>query len=192
VLVLTLLLGAWPAVRDAYPLLFHAHANALFRLLGAPELRLQTPSAADALRTDTLLRSRSPGAVVPAWTSWFSIVRIGFWPSAVLTALLLATPWPWRRRALAVALGLVLVDAWTLGRIGVEIAHASYTLAHGPGAPGFGALRVLLRAGSESLTATIPSAAFVLVAWAWLGRPSETLDLAGVRAWIARPASDAD
>ena len=40
-----------------------------------------------------------------------------------------------------------------------------------------GAVPLLLRVGSESLTATIPSAAFVLVCWVVLANPRRTIDL---------------
>ena len=168
-LLVALLIGLWPAPRDAYPALFHAHANALFAALGAPELRLEA------------------GTQEPEWRAWFGVVRIGYWPSVALVALLLATPLRPARRALAVLAGLALVDAWTLGRIGVVIGYAGYELAHGPGGPAQGVLHLLLRAGSESLTATIPSAAFVLVCWTLLAQPQQTLDLRAVRAWLARP-----
>jgi len=185
-LLVALLIGLWPAPRDAYPALFHAHANALFAALGAPELRLEAGEAS-GVETDTLLRSLPPGAQEPEWRAWFGVVRIGYWPSVALVALLLATPLRPARRALAVLAGLALVDAWTLGRIGVVIGYAGYELAHGPGGPAQGVLHLLLRAGSESLTATIPSAAFVLVCWTLLAQPQQTLDLRAVRAWLARP-----
>jgi hypothetical protein len=123
----------------------------------------------------------------PPWQSFFSIVRIGYWPSLFLAALLLATPLSPLRRALAVAGGLVLVDLFTLARIGIELAYAGYEVALGPGGPTRDIGHLLLRVGSESLTATIPSAAFVLVCWVILARPRHTIDASAARAWIGPP-----
>jgi len=184
-IALTLLLGLWSAPREAYPAVFHAHANALLARLDAPHVRLAAPGPGSLTGTDTAMRGAPRSGAEIAWESSFSVERIGYWPSLVLTALLLATPLPPLRRVLAVAGGLVLVDLFTLARIGVEIAYANYEVAHGPGGPARGLLHLLLRIGSESLTATIPSAAFVLVCWVTLAQPRRTIDLSAVRGWIA-------
>ena len=46
----------------------------------------------------------------PPWQSFFSVGRIGYWPSALLVAMLLATPLAPLRRLCAVAIGLALLD----------------------------------------------------------------------------------
>jgi hypothetical protein len=186
-IALALLLGFWSAPRDAYPAIFHAHANALLAGLATPHVRLAAPGPDSLAGTDTAMRGAPRAGAEPAWESSFGVVRIGYWPSAALAALLLATPLAPLRRALAVAAGLALVDLFTLARIGVEIAYASYEVAHGPGGPTRGLAHLLLRVGSESLTATIPSAAFVLVCWVVLARPLRTIDLSAARAWIGQP-----
>jgi len=183
-IALTLALGFWPTPRDAYPSLFHAHANALLAHLEAPHVRLSGPGDG----TDTVMIGAALAGAPEAWRSSFSIVRIGYWPSVLLVAMLLATPLSPLRRALAVAGGLALLDGFTLARIGVEIAYASYEVAHGPGAPVRGLTHLLLRVGSESLTATIPSAAFVLVCWVVLADPRRTIDLGAARGWVGLPA----
>ncbi len=185
-LALTLLLGFWSTPRAAYPDLFRAHANGLFAALGAPELRLEPRSPDARPRADTWLRRAAADGGAPPWEAWFDLDRIGWWPSAALVALLLATPLAPGRRALAIAGGLVLLDAVTLGRIGVEIGYAGYELAHGSGAPARGPLHLLLRVGSESLTATVPSAAAVLVLWVLLARPRHAIDLGR---WLRAPPS---
>ena len=68
----------------------------------------------------------------------------------------------------------------------MEIAYASYQLAQGLDGPARGPVAVLLRVGSESLTATIPSAAFVLVCWVVLARPHRSIDLGAVRALVGK------
>ena len=187
-IVLTLLLGFWPTPRDAVPALFHAQANAVFDALPGPDVELRTPAPEAGIPTDTVLVGAPGPGGAPAWTSWFSIRRIGYWPAAALVAMLLATPLRPARRALAIVAGLALLDALTLGRIGVEIAYASYELAHGPGAPARGLVHLLLRTGSEALTATIPSAAFVFVTWAAVASPWRTIDLGAARALLGMPA----
>jgi hypothetical protein len=102
----------------------------------------------------------------------------------VLVAMLLATPLRPLRRVAAVGIGLVLVDLFTVSRIAVEIAYANYQLSHGLDGPAHGPVAVLLRVGSESLTATIPSAAFVLVCWVALARPHRSIDLGAIRALV--------
>jgi hypothetical protein len=175
-IALTLLIGFWPTPRAAYPALFHAQANVLFGSLEAPRVRFGPGE-----RTDTAMTVSRRAGDADELESSFGIGRIGYWPSAMLLAMLLATPLPPLRRAAAAAIGLALVDLFTIARIGVEIAHLNYLLGH---ETAHGATPVLLRIGSESLTATIPSAAFVLVCWVVLASPRRTIDLSAARRWV--------
>lgn len=185
-IVLTFLLAHWPTPRDAFPALFHAQANAVFAALPGPRVELRDPAPGSGIPTDTVLVGVPRPGAPPAWTSWFSVHRIAYWPAAALVAMLLATPLPPLRRALSIVAGLAVLDVLTLGRIGVEIAYASYTLAHGTGEHGI--VPLLLRTGSESLTATIPSAAFVFATWAAVASPWRTIDLTRARALLGMPA----
>src|SRR5262245_39422537 len=108
-IALALVIGFWSAPRAAYPALFHAHANALFDALGALRVHLGPGQIADTAMTVTD-RARGGDAV----ESSFDVVRIGYWPSVLLLALLLASPLPPLRRAAAAAIGLALVDLFTL------------------------------------------------------------------------------
>ena len=58
------------------------------------------------------------------------------------------------------------------------------TVARVSGATPHAPWHLLLRVGSESLTATIPSVAFVLVCWVVLASPWRAIDLSAARAWI--------
>jgi len=178
-IALSLLLAWWPTPRAIYPALFQAHANAVLGRLASPAVRFAPGTVAD---TDMVVAVPRAGPRA-AWQSSFSVVRIGYWPSAVLLAMLLATPLSARRRAMAALTGLVLVDLSVLARIGIEIAYLRQRSPE-PDAAVHGAVSVLLGVGSESLTATIPSAAFVLVCWVALAKPWRALDLAPARAWI--------
>ena len=180
-IALSLLIGFWPTPRAAYPALFHAHANALFGLLAAPDVHLAPGADRPTPRWSSRLRARAPR---PRGNRRSASRRIGYWPSAVLLAMLLATPLSPLRRALAAAVGLVLVDLFALARIGVEIAYLTHRLPDGSPDSAHGPVALLLRVGSESLTATIPSAAFVLVCWVALARPWRTIDLSAARAVI--------
>ena len=117
-IALTLLIGFWPTPRAAYPALFHGHANALFGRLEAPHVRLGPGD-----ETDTAMTVATHADAASALQSSFSVRRIGYWPSAMLLGMLLATPLPPLRRAAAAAIGLAMVDLFTLARVGVEIAH---------------------------------------------------------------------
>ena len=183
-IALALLIGFWPTPRAAYPALFHAHANALFRWIGTPSVRLAAPSPESGETTDTVMIGAPRGDAASTWQSSFSLEPIGYWPSAVLVAMLLATPLSPLRRAACVVIGLALLDLFTLARIGVEIAYANYQLSHGSDAAAHGPVHLLLRVGSESLTATIPSAAFVLVCWVVTASPWHSIDLSAARAAI--------
>jgi hypothetical protein len=189
-LALTLLIGWWPTPRERAPALLHWSANAVFGAVGSP-VRLRAPGAEAAPGVDTWMQR--PGPAGPVWTSGFGAWRVAWWPCAALAALLLATPMSARRRALALGGGGLALGAFTLGRLAVEIAYLDYELAHGPGGPTGGPLHLLLRVGSESLTATVPSAAAVLVLWAALARPREALDPGALRGPLglapARPAA---
>ncbi|MDH5567136.1 MAG: hypothetical protein OEY15_10770 [Myxococcales bacterium] len=180
-LALSLLLGHWSAAKQRFPALFQAHATPILAAATGRPVRLGAPERAAPGEVDTVLRGYAQGVIRPVWTSRFSLVRIGYWPCAVLVAMILATPMTPRRRALALLGGLALLDAVTLGRIGIEIAYAYQEFEHGPGQALRGPLHLLLRVGSESLTATIPSGAAVFGIWVLVSDPRRGLDLGGVR-----------
>jgi hypothetical protein len=191
-LALALLLGSWSAPRTHYPALFHAHATPILAAVTGHPVLLESPEPIDARLGDTLMKGYLPGFFRPAWTSQFSVTRIGYWPSLALVALLLATPLAPLRRALAIAAGLLLLDLVVLGRIALEIAYAYFEAERGPGQAAQGLVHLLLRVGSESLTATIPSAAAVLLIWVLLANPRRSLDIGPLRAFLGRaPAGPA-
>lgn len=191
-LALALLLGSWSAPRGHYPALFHDHATPILAAVTGHPVLLESPEPNDAHLGDTLMKGYLPGIFRPAWTSQFSVVRIGYWPSLALVALLLATPLAPPRRVLAVAAGLLLLDLVVLGRIALEIAYAYFEAAHGAGQAAQGLVHLLLRVGSESLTATIPSAAAVLLIWVLLANPRRSLDIGALRALLGfAPAAPA-
>jgi hypothetical protein len=177
--VLTLAIGYWPTPREHFPALFHAGAEWMLNAAGAPVQLDATAVAGDDI--DTRMDGYRADGTGPVWQSQFSALRVGWWPVAGLLALLLATPMGGLARLAALAAGLALLALFALGRLGVEIAYAYSELARGPGGPAEGLVHLLLRVGSESLTATIPTAAGVFVVWVLVGRPWGALDLSALQ-----------
>jgi hypothetical protein len=190
-LALALLIGHWPTPKQHYPAFLHAHAAPILSWATGHPVGLRGPQSGEPADVDTVMKGYAHGSIHPLWVSRFSVTRVGYWPSAVLAALILATPLAPLRRAAALLAGLVLLDLVTLGRLGIEIAYAYYEVGHGPGQAAQGAAHFLLRVGSESLTATIPSAAAVLLIWVLVANPRRALDLASVRAFLGLDAAAA-
>ena len=140
------------------------------------------------IEIDTVMKGYHADGTGPVWESQFSAVRVGWWPLAGFLALLLATPMTPYQRLAASAGGFGLLGLVALGRLGVEIAYAWAELERGPGGPAGGLGHLLLRVGSESLTATIPSAAAVFVVWVVVGRPWAALDLSSLRPLLGLPS----
>jgi len=174
-LVLALLLGNWPTAREAYPTVLRAQANALFGGDGLPRVGLREADSR-APDYDTYVERFTAKGADPEWRVSFNTLRVGFWPSAVLVALFLATPLSAGRRLLVTAGGLLWLDAVALLRVGVEIQRASVELAQGPGSSGDASL-LLLRTLSEVVLSNVVTIAAVLLGWAAGARPRESLRL---------------
>ena len=180
-LALALLIGHWPSPKRHYPAFLHAQAAPVLSWATGHPVGLRAPQVDGPGDVDTVMKGYAQGSIHPLWVSRFSVTRVGYWPSAVLAALILATPLAPLRRAAALLGGLLLLNLVTLGRLGVEIAYAYYEVEHGPGQAAQGAAHLLLRVGSESLTASIPSAAAVLLIWVLVAGPWRALDATSVR-----------
>lgn len=178
-LVLTLLLGYWPTPRELYPALLHAQANAFYGDRAGVRLR-PAPLERYELR-DTVMEGLEPGSDAPRWRARFDTLGMGYWPSVTLLALLLATPLSTRRRLLGCAAGLLWIDAFALGRIGIEILRASAEVASGtPTASAAAGEVLLLRTTSEVLNSNIVTIAVVLLAWVGAAAPRRSLALGGI------------
>jgi hypothetical protein len=178
-LVLALLLGWWPTPRALYPGWLHAQGNALFGSQGVV-LRPAPPERYEA--RDSLMEGFDPDAQDPRWRVRFDAIDIGYWPSAVLLALLLATPLSARRRLLGVIAGLVWIDALALGRLAVEVLHATAEVESGaPGAGRAEGMLLLLRTSSEVLNSNIVTIAALLLAWVAVASPRQALELGGLQ-----------
>jgi hypothetical protein len=175
-LALALLIGWWPSARAVYPLLFRAQVGAVFGGGDLPAIRVRPATGADLEEKDTFVEALDRADAEPRWRLGISTLRFGYWPSAVLVALLLATPMPAARRALAIALGLLWLDFFALGRLGLEIERAFGELASRGSDDVSGAL-LAWRSASKVLNSNIVVIAAVLLGWAALGRPRRGLEL---------------
>lgn len=185
-LALALLLGYWPSARAVHPPLFRLQCDLLFGSEGTLEF---LPAAAAAGEShDTWVQSYAPGASVPQWRIGLSAVRMGYWPSAVLVALLLATPLSARRRLVAVLIGLLWLDAFALGRVGLEILRAFEELRQGGADAHAEGTLLLYRTASEVSNSNIVVIAAVLLAWVATARPRRNLALGALGRLLGVPA----
>jgi hypothetical protein len=168
-----------------YPGLFRAHAELLLGRGDPPAIRLRAAAGDERLRAaagadagaeDTFVEAFGAQGDEPRFRLGISALRLGYWPSAVLIALLLATPMPAARRAIAIAIGLLWLDAFALGRLGVEVGRAFAELARGDSDEVSGAL-LCYRTAANVLSANIVVIAAVLLGWAALARPRQSLAL---------------
>lgn len=177
-----LFMAPWPGVANGYAHLFRAGGNVLFarfwfwsdasvKFLDIENLRPGdlppgTPSISPGKTKDTLLQlhRRAAGTVGHLRTS---SRPIGYGPTVVMMALVLATPLGWRRKGWALASGLVLIHAFIAFRITLLVtangfaADKAYAIFH----PGAFWQRIL--GAMESLFADDPTVSYVVPALIW-------------------------
>lgn len=188
--VLALLLGNWPSARALYAPAFRAQARALFGGGERGSIVLRPATGKPVAGLDTFVEAFDVGSDAPRWRLSVSVLRLGYWPSAVLLALLLATPLSARQRLRASLLGLLWIDAFALGRLGLEILRAFSELHSGSGsetlAKATGSLLVY-RTASDVLNSNIVVIAAVLLGWVAVCRPRRALDTRALVRLLGRP-----
>lgn len=122
VIVFGLLMAPWPGVFRAYAPAYRATGNLLFGSFGTQG----TVQLRDAARRDP---HHDTELVLRNWQTDAEKVYAGssmkaYEPTAFLTALILATPIPWRRRWRAAAWGLGIVCVYAALRTGVFLLFA--------------------------------------------------------------------
>jgi hypothetical protein len=127
--------------------------------------------------TDTFVEAFEPEEPIPVWRLAFSTIRMGYWPTAVLCALLFATPMPALRRAWALVAGVAWVCAYAGLRLRLDVLRADVELARGGAEAAVEGSIVDLRAASEVLGSNILEIAVVLLAWVVLANPQRVLRL---------------
>ncbi len=173
--LLSLLIGWWPTPRALYPVFVRAHAAPLIGASGSQQVTLRA-SNGKLGDVDTLMEGFVPGDRTPRWRAELSTLRLGWWPSAVLVALVLATPMTTRRRLAALCAGLLWVEIYLLLRLAAGAGYASFEARYGPGAPLTGPLHALLRTSTEVLEANGVLIAVVLLGFVVVARPSGAFD----------------
>lgn len=148
----TLLTWPWPSWESRYGSWFRAGGNAVFsRFWFWPQgnvefLNLRSPTLFDDIDAVTpgnlpkqfkppqpddvlqdtlmvLMNNDVPGSIGVLRTS---SRPIGFWPTAVFLSLLLATPIRWRRKLIALVVGLVLVQGFVAFRVTVLLLKGGF------------------------------------------------------------------
>jgi len=111
----------WPGWGQAYPFLFRSAATTAFALAGdgSVSVRARDPRAPGALDSELFVRD-GPGT----WRYALDVRLLGLLPLALLAALFAAAPPARGRRSRDLFLGLVLVHAYVLARLGLIYAFA--------------------------------------------------------------------
>lgn len=179
---LALLLGFLPGMDRVYPALFNAHAQVVFNgvlAVVAPghHLRIATIETDDADRRDTRMVGFGPGRAEREWRQFYRVFPMGWWPSAFVIGMVLATPLPWRRRGLALLGALAIADALLLIRIGVMI-FLNYSITESVDPEGWLRARGV---AEESFRSWVPGLVTVLVSWVSVARPASSIDLTSAR-----------
>ncbi len=186
------LMAPWPGLEHGYAYLFRTVSNAFFtqywfwpdgsvRFLNLRDLKPGdvapgTPVIHDDRAKDTLMELRSRRAPETVGYLRASSRYSGYETTAVLLALILATPVPWRRRGWAMFGGLLLVHLFIAMRLSLTLAAGGfaadkvYALFH----PSPFWQRVLARA--EGVIADDPTVSFIVPVFIWFlvamwGRP---------------------
>lgn len=124
VIAYAMLIAPWPRVHETYRDLFAAAGTAVFRVIGPPGgVRLQ-PHESDAPTDTTILVTHQDiGAEV---SMGIASRQVGYLPTAVLIALVVATPLRWTRRLGNLAGGLLAVHAFVAVRLWTMILYGAY------------------------------------------------------------------
>lgn len=130
-IIFLLLVLPWPGWEQAYAGMFRTVAGTLFGSLGPRAVVLFAPlpkqrgSPVDTSMNVGDRRMVTPKGTLSTVNQEFSTRYVGYMPAALLTALVLATPLPWRRRGWALLWGLVLVHLFVGGLILIMILYLS-------------------------------------------------------------------
>lgn len=171
---LGLLLLFLPGMDGVYPTAFNAHANVLFQSFGEKRhLRFKTlPPESRNDRADSRMNGYGRHSDRPQWRLIYRITSRGWWPTAILIGLLVATPLPWLRRIGTLLAGLLILDALILARL-ASMAVMLYGASEPVPVERWVRARGPL---TESFNSWVPPVASVLLAWVAVARPSSTID----------------
>lgn len=159
----------------AYPTVFNAHANFVFQWFGKDRyLRFKTlPPEIRKDRADSRMTGHGPRSNRSQWRLIYRITSRGWWPTAFLIGMILATPLPWRRRLLALVAGVVILDALILARLASMAAALFGASEPVPVEAWVRALDPL----TESFNSWVPPVVSILIAWVAVAKPARTVDV---------------
>jgi hypothetical protein len=134
---LALLLAAWPLapfVRTGYRAVFVAGATALsVPLRGHWAVRYERNTPGHEHDTAMVLLERGKRGYEDRVRLTFSSYLTGYIPTAVLVALFLALPAPWKRRLRGLSVGLLVLHAYLYLRVALLFVRAHATELRRPG-----------------------------------------------------------
>jgi hypothetical protein len=165
------LMAAWPVAGSAYAHAFRAVAQKVFGKWSG-DARVQfVPGRDGFLDSEAQLfnrRSVRPGAAVVGDRAKFSTRYLGWMPTIFFVALAAASPVPWRRRFLALGLGLALVHLLIAANLFTFLHHHFAQSAEALGLPPYGPTA---RAAASRAWALFEHLGFplALVVLVWLG-----------------------
>jgi len=126
-LAIGLLIAPWPGWSERYARGLHRCGEALFDPFGKKGVvRFQFTPDATLHDTTIILGNRDmvqPGGKMPAARVLFSSRYVAYLPTALVAALVLATPIPWRRRLWALVWAMVIVHAFVAFILWLMILH---------------------------------------------------------------------
>jgi len=163
-----LLIVPWPGWNRAYARYFCAMGSVFYpdgggrRLIRFAVARTEHPSIDTSITIADRGRT-NPGGRSPASVLWLDARSVGWIPTALFAALTVASPVSWRRRGLALVLGLLLVQAFILLSVGCYIWDESAAL----GVATIGPFWKVVADGLEETLVTQLGASFVAPALIW-------------------------
>ncbi len=121
VLSYAVLIAPWPVVPEAYAAAYRTVSNVVFGSFGAEGVvHFRKPLGPSAMDTEIAIRRRSSPDV---GTTSHSARFTGYVPTALVIALILATPLPWSRRGKALLWGMLLVHVFIALRQEINLLH---------------------------------------------------------------------
>lgn len=121
-LLLVLFLAPWPVVQEGYANFFRGGANALFLSSASRGMVRFSPRPSDGKHDTLFIRKNRVSAASAHGVC--SSRHLGYKPTAVVVALILATPLPWSRKWRALLWGLVFVHAFVVLRVTILVLEA--------------------------------------------------------------------
>ena len=175
---LTLLFWVMPAFDAAYAFGFKSAGNALFGQLGSNllvEYSWIPPGERNSMGEIEMV-GRVIGFDRLAWESSYEVRNRGYAPSAMLLALMLATPMSRQRRVFGSFLGLVALNLFFVGQTGL-LATTAFAAANASLVPAGEWLASSVEIVKQFTGQPIPRYAAVFATWALLAAPTHGLDL---------------